>query len=156
MIADDRQKAGYRFYPGVSKTWLILLAGTLWLGVGFMLCKLAAIWLTSYTAGNPYYYSLPGILAALVIHHFGFLRIADKNLDRIASLPAIQCFFSFMSWKSYLLVAFMMTLGITLRHSEMPKQYLSVLYIAIGLALILSSLRYFHRFFRDVRKKSRE
>jgi ABC-type nickel/cobalt efflux system permease component RcnA len=53
-----------------------------------------------------------------------------------------------MSWKSYILVAVMMTMGIALRHSSIPKQFLSVLYLAIGLALMLSSLRYIRRFIR--------
>jgi hypothetical protein len=37
----------------------------------------------------------------------------------------------------------MVTMGITLRHSPIPKQYLSVIYTGIGLALFLSSIRYF-------------
>ena len=47
-----------------------------------------------------------------------------------------------MSWKSYLLLGVMMALGIGLRHSPLPKPYLAVLYIGIGLALVLSSVRY--------------
>jgi hypothetical protein len=135
-------------WPGVSKTWLILIAGLLWMGVGFMLCRLAAGWLARYKAGNPYTYAITGVLAGLVIHHFGFLKIVNKNLDRIALFPGKSNIFSFISWKSYILVAVMMTLGITLRHSSIPKQFLSVLYLAIGLALLLSSLRYIRRFIR--------
>jgi hypothetical protein len=48
-----------------------------------------------------------------------------------------------MTWKSYLIVAVMVTMGIMLRHSSIPKQYLSIMYIGIGTALILSSIRYF-------------
>jgi hypothetical protein len=135
-------------WPGVSKTWLILLAGLLWMGVGLMLCRFAAGWLTGYKAGNPYVYAITGVLAALVIHHFGFLKIVNRNLDRMALLPDKCCVFSFMSWKSYLLVAVMMAMGITIRHSTIPKQILSVLYLGIGLALILSSLRYIRKFIR--------
>jgi len=83
-----------------------------------------------------------GGLAAVVIHHFGFLKVVDKNLDRIRPMQGKRCAFSFMSWKSYLMVAVMMAMGIGLRHSPIPKPYLAVLYIGIGLALVLSSGRY--------------
>ena len=51
--------------------------------------------------------------------------------------------FSFQAWKSYLLVAFMIALGITLRHSALPRPILAGVYLAIGGALFLSSLRYY-------------
>ena len=57
-----------------------------------------------------------------------------------------KCIFSFMSWKSYLIVVVMMTMGITLRHSSIPKQYLAIMYIAIGGALAISSIPYFINF----------
>jgi hypothetical protein len=37
----------------------------------------------------------------------------------------------------------MIALGLLLRHSAIPKPYLAILYIGMGLALLLSSLRYF-------------
>jgi hypothetical protein len=48
-----------------------------------------------------------------------------------------------MTFRSYLLVFVMMTLGITLRHSSIPREWLSVLYNGIGIGLALSSIRYF-------------
>ena len=75
-------------------------------------------------------------------HHFGFLRVVDKNLARILPMEGKRCLFSFMSWKSYLVVALMASMGMLLRHSPIPKHLLSVVYLAIGLALVLSSMRY--------------
>jgi hypothetical protein len=155
-MIDVKIKEGSWLYPGVAKRWLILIAGLVWMGVGFMLCRLAAGWLIGYKAGSPYVYGITGVLAALMIHHYGFLKIVNKNLDRIALFTGKSCLFSFMSWKSYLLVAVMMTMGITMRHSSIPKQFLSVLYLAIGLALMLSSLRYIRKFITDVLVKSKE
>jgi hypothetical protein len=83
-----------------------------------------------------------GFVCSLGIHHFGFLRIVDRNLDRILPMEGRRCIFSFMPWKSYLLILIMIAFGVLLRHSPIPKIYLSVLYVAIGTALILSSLRY--------------
>jgi len=132
-----------RLKPAVGKHILLFLSGTMWICVGIMLNSFAFKWLSLYEGSYSYLYFIFGFAAALLIHHFGFLRVVDKNLGRISLMAGKPCVFSFMSWKSYILVIVMVTMGITLRHSSIPKQYLSVVYIAIGLALILSSIRYF-------------
>jgi hypothetical protein len=70
------------------------------------------------------------------------LKIVDKNLGRILSMEGKRCAFSFLTWKSYVMVALMIAMGAVLRHSPIPKPYLAMLYIGIGLALVLSSIRY--------------
>jgi hypothetical protein len=82
------------------------------------------------------------------VHHFGFLKIADKNLNRLLPLTEKQSPFAFMTWKSYLIVLIMVSMGIALRHSSIPKRYLSILYNGIGLALFLSGIRYLRFFFK--------
>ena len=94
-----------------------------------------------------------GAVFALLIHHLGFLKIADKNLNRILVMRGKSCLFAFIPWKSYLLIAIMITMGAVLRHSIIPKHYLAVLYIAIGLALVLSSARYIRVFIQEIRKR---
>ncbi len=137
-----------RFKPASGRETLVLLAGLVWFGVGIALLRLAASWLNLYSGpGRPLYYAA-GFLAALLIHHFGFLKVADKNLERLLPLTEKKCLFSFIPWKSYLIAAVMVPLGVTLRHSAITKQYLSVLYNGIGLALLLSSLRYFRYFIK--------
>ncbi len=135
-----------RFTPSVDKRVLVLLAGLTWCGVGIMLMRFAFIWLApvGFRVTAPFFGA--GFLAAMPIHHFGFLKIADKNLSRLVPLTSKRCVFSFMTWKSYLIVLVMVTMGIALRHSSIPKLYLSVLYNGIGLALFLSGIRYL-RFF---------
>jgi len=134
--------------PALNKRFLILIAGMMWIGVGVMLDTFAVSWLIHFGKKTGYYFLGAGLLAALIIHHFGFLKIVDKNLGRISLMKGKPCAFSFMSWKSYLLVTVMVSVGILLRHSNIPKHYLSVLYIGIGTALILSSIRYFRNTFR--------
>jgi hypothetical protein len=132
-----------RFKPAVKKQYLLLLSGLMWLGVGIMLSVFSYHWLTVYGNNKSYIFAGVGFICALIIHHFGFLRIVDKNLGRISRMEGKRCVFSFMSWKSYIMVLVMVTMGILLRHSALPKQYLSVIYTGIGVALILSSIRYF-------------
>jgi hypothetical protein len=134
-----------RLKPGVSKNILLFVAGMLWVMVGIMLNGMAYSWLRNERLGYALLAAAIGFVGSLFIHHFGFLRIVNRNLDRIIPMEGKRCVFSFMPWKSYVLVAVMITLGVLLRHSPIPKLYLAVLYIAIGTALILSSVRYLRR-----------
>lgn len=45
----------------------------------------------------------------------------------------------------------MVTMGRLFRRSAIPKSYLAILYIAIGLALILSSLKYIRVFINEIK-----
>ncbi len=85
-------------------------------------------------------------MLSLLIHHFGFLRLVNRNIGRIDALKDKICIFAFQPMKSYLIVIIMITIGIILRHSSIPKPYLSVIYIGFGGAMFLSSIRYFRAF----------
>ncbi len=138
-----------RLKPAVGKEILVLLSGALWILVGLMLLNYARQWLMAQNAGAAVALAFAGLGISLVIHHFGFLRVVDKNLGRILPMQGKRCLFAFQSWKSYLIVVLMIGMGIGLRHSPIPKPYLSVLYIAIGMALILSSFRYL-KYYREL------
>ena len=140
------------FKPAVTKSVLLLLAGTAWLCVGTFLLSLARSWLSNETGASQLFLGGLGVTMALLVHHFGFLRIVDKNIARILPMVDKKCLFSFITWKSYLLISGMIAMGTLLRHSPLPKPFLAVPYTAIGLALILSSLRYFRVFIKQVRK----
>ena len=134
-----------KYNPAVKKEYLLLPAGFIWLGVGMMLCTLALGWLQS-AAVHPIVFAAAGIAAGIFISIFGFSRVARKNIERIETLPGERCFFSFMTLKSYLLVLVMMSFGIALRHSSLPREFLSVIYNGIGVALVVSSISYFRAY----------
>jgi len=138
--------------PAVNKKVLLFLAGFMWFGVGTMLLFLSFSWLNAFQVHGSFLFGGIGVAIALVVHHFGFLKIVDKNLGRILPMEGTKCIFSFMTWKSYIIVAVMVAMGTLLRHSPIPKQYLSMLYIGIGLALILSSVRYLRVLLSQFRK----
>ena len=138
--------------PAVNKRVLLFLAGFMWLGVGTMMLFLSFSWLNPYRVRNSFLFGGMGVIVALVVHHFGFLKIVDKNLGRILPMEGTKCVFSFITWKSYIIVAVMVAMGALLRHSPIPKPYLSILYIGIGLALLLSSVRYLRVLLGQIRK----
>lgn len=143
------RKKKTNFRPSVRKKYLILISGVIWILIGLLLNHYAFNWLKVNSYTNTYIYIVLGIVLALIIHHFGFLKVVNKNLGRIKTLNAETCAFAFMSWKSYLLVVIMMAMGIVLRHSTLSRRLLAVLYIGIGLALILSSIRYIRIFLKS-------
>ena len=141
-----------KYKPAVTKNVLLFLAGIVWVCVGIMLLYFAVSWLSMASGINIYVFAVTGVIIALLAHHFGFLKIADKNLERTLPLEEKKCLFSFIPWKSYLIVAVMIAIGALLRHSAIPKQYLAILYTGIGLALILSSVRYMRFFLKEIRR----
>lgn len=139
---DPRPPFKDKWKPGVSKSALLFIAGAVWMGVGIGLDILAWSWLKRAPTTPAFLSTAVGIIAALIIHHFGFLRIVDRNLGRIRPMKGRRCAFAFIPLKSYLLIAVMILLGTLLRHSPIPRLYLAPVYIGIGTALILSSIRY--------------
>jgi hypothetical protein len=129
--------------PAVSKYWLISLAGLLWSAVGLLLCRLAYLWLKGVPWGAAAFLGISGILLALLAYRFSFSRIAEKNINRIRQFSEKGCIFAFQAWKSYLIIVIMIALGLFLRHSPLPKQYLAVIYLAVGGALFLSGFHYY-------------
>ena len=139
--------------PAVNKHVLLLLAGLMWLSVGVVLLYVSYTWLHASRGYDAYVFGGIGVVIALIVHHFGFLKIVDKNLGRILPMEGTRCVFSFITWKSYILISIMIMFGLLLRHSPIPKLYLSVIYIAIGVALLLSSIRYLRYSFLLINNK---
>ena len=134
--------------PAVSKYLLIALAGLMWSAVGVILCRMAYYWFKEigWFAALPF--GSLGIVLLLAVYFFGFSGIARKNIDRICLLSEKGCIFAFQAWKSYLIIVVMIALGIILRHSPISRQYLAIVYMAIGGALLLASLHYYRWLWR--------
>jgi len=134
-----------KYNPAVNKKYLLLPAGFMWMGVGIMLCSMAFRWLL--TSPHPYPFALAGVVAGLIIYRFGFVRLAKKNIERISALEGRHCLFSFITFRSYILVIFMIAMGIALRHSHIHKDWLSLVYNGIGLGLGISSISYIKAYY---------
>lgn len=115
-----------------------------------MLCNLAYGWLLPVAFPQVLWMAFAGILLASTIYHFGFSKLAEKNIQRITDMAGDKiCIFAFQEWTSYPLVAVMIGLGISLRNFlPIPKPYLAILYIGIGGGLFLSSLSYYKHLLR--------
>lgn len=137
--------------PAVQRRWLFAVSGGLWTGVGVVLMTYAVMWLAPVGWHLEITLGAAGLGLAAVAARFLFRGIASKNIDRIEQGPDRASLLAFQGWKSYLVMAGMMALGIALRHSAVPKPALAVVYAAIGGALMLASGLYHRRVYRDGR-----
>lgn len=133
--------------PRVSKHYLLLIAALVWTFAGGMLLF----------RGFTFYETLPnhwiieliaGIFAGLLFFSLLFNRISLKHVFRIQNLPIEKpCLFSFFNFRSYLMMFSMITLGIILRKSGLVStEFLSLMYITMGIPLLMSSFRFYRTF----------
>ena len=129
--------------PGIPKRHLLLVATAVWLFAGGfllfrgirMLPEMKLLWLKVLLA----------VITGLLFFHLLFLRVSLKHITRIRSLEVLRpCVFSFFDWKSYLLMAIMITSGVLIRKSGwIDQQWISLFFITMATPLLLSAMRFF-------------
>jgi xanthine/uracil permease len=122
--------------PGVSRSVHLFAAPFLWTAIGTLLMVRGFNWIG---AGMPRWLVLLALLLGTVKSLLVLDKTAKKSLQRIMELDDNTCIGAVYSWKTWLLVAMMMTFGITMRRLTDPGMVIGTLYMAIGWALFLSS-----------------
>ncbi len=131
----------------VDRRWLYAIAAVAWSGAGLILLGWTVRWLVDVSVPVEIGLGVAGALTAGVAGHFLFGRIVLRNIRRIAEGPDRASVFAFQPFKSYVVMASMIALGVVLRHSSLPRPALAVVYEAIGGALLGASTFYYRRFF---------
>jgi hypothetical protein len=90
--------------------------------------------------------AVASVIIAVTGYVFGFSKIVRKNIDRIRQMSARANIFAFTAARGYIMIALMMTIGITLRNSSIPKFYLAVPYVAMGGMLFIGSVTFYRQF----------
>lgn len=125
-----------RYKPGALRKTHLLLAASLWTGIGLMLLLRGLHWLVT---SEGVVWVFPALIAGLAKSHFILDKSAKKSIIRILDLKDGTCLGAVYSWKTWGLVLLMMGMGFFLRMSPFPKYILGFLYVMIGSALIWSS-----------------
>ena len=121
----------------------LMLAASLWTGIGIMLITRGLFWLT----GSGWrWLAFPAIALGTAKSFLVLDKAAKKSLDRISRLADGTCLGAVYSIKTWMLVLLMMASGYTLRHSSLPHSLLGLLYVTIGWALLFSSRHSFTAF----------
>jgi hypothetical protein len=136
--------------PSVSKRYLLLVAALVWTFAGGMLL------FRGFTINHPltehWKIELLGCtIAGLLFFWLLFNRISANHVLRIKSLPVEHpVIFTFFNLKSYLMMFAMISLGIMLRKTGViSHEYLSILYVTMGIPLLMSSFRFYLNFFKS-------
>jgi hypothetical protein len=131
--------------PGIPKRNLLFVAALMWTIAGGMLFFRGFSML--FLFHRLLWLKLIGSLTGgLVFYRFMFSKISSKHIQRILKMEIERpCFFSFFKFQSYIMMAVMISMGIALRtNGIVPIEYLSILYVTMGVPLTLSTLRFYY------------
>lgn len=131
--------------PGITKRALLFVAGCLWTFAGSLLLFRGLRFLVlehSHLLKSLFIGACGGFLFFYLV----FYRVSGKYIKRITRLSAEKpCFFAFFSWKSYLIMSVMITMGITLSKLHLFHPHpLHVFFVIMSLPLLFSGLRFFY------------
>lgn len=124
----------------MTKRGLILLNAALW---GFAGYKILSKGLPALLTNHSWW-----VVILCIVIAAGFLamfrKVSGKYVTRIQNLEGTHFpFYKFMSVKGYILIAFMMSLGIIAsRIPGMPEAFFAAFYPGLGSGLLLGSIRY--------------
>ena len=133
----------------IKKNQLIAVAGVVWLLAGLNVAILgvrAAIDMRG-VAAIVFLALAGGAIAIFCAFHPMFSKLVQKNIQRIADLEGERHHVvRFFDLKSYLMMAFMMSLGIGMRAAGIvPDWFIAFFYTGLGLALSLAGASYIAR-----------
>lgn len=121
----------------VKKHWLILTNGLVWTAAGINIARIGII--SAIENGT-----MVWLYGLIVFALFGtmFFRVISKNTKRIRAMEQEKApIYKFLTLKGYLIIAFMMTLGIVLRHiGSIPNSFFAFFYSGLGCALASAGL----------------
>ena len=140
----EKKSILHRLKPGIPKRALLFLAGGVWTFAGIMLLWRGVLLLSE----NPNHLIIKLIFCMItggLFYYFIFDKISAKHTNRIKSLPYDRpCAFSFFNWRSYLMMALMISMGVTLRKiGIVPTEYMAPFYIVMGTPLLISAIRFY-------------
>ena len=139
--------------PGVQKRTLLLIAGCAWSIAGGILISRSLIHLIGVNHLLAMELGI-GIVFGSFFYLLLFARISKKHITRINLIEIDNpCFFSFFNFRSYLLMAIMISGGITLRLSGLVNQeIIYTFFLCMGIPLLVSAWRFFYSYAKN--KKS--
>jgi hypothetical protein len=132
----------------ITTNKLFLVAGLLWTAAG---AGILQIGIKAYLDG-PFTPWIPPATALifLLFYFVIFRKMVQKNEQRILSFESQKTsILHFLDKKGYLIMAFMMILGIALRTSGLvPLWFFAFFYTGLGTALLLAGLTFFAKYIK--------
>ncbi|MBQ7812472.1 MAG: hypothetical protein IJ394_07950 [Bacteroidales bacterium] len=126
----------------MKHNYLYLTAALIWGAPGMII---TAKGISAYTTQSPdsLWWLLMITAAVLAAFFFMFRRIVNKYSDRIDSLPERTSILQTFPVRGWILIIFMMGLGIVLKHiPQIPSEFTASFYSGLGPMLLLSGIRF--------------
>lgn len=145
----DKNNFFTKYKPGVSRHTLLFIAGCAWTTAGGILITRGLIKLITSNHFLMLEF-LAGFLVGIAFYLLLFARISSKHIYRIKTIKIEDpCVFSFFNFRSYFMMAVMITGGITLRKlNVINPDILYSFFLAMGLPLLISAGRFFYSWYQ--------
>lgn len=123
---------------------LYYLAALIW---GIPGCIITVKGISAYTGMNPakLWWLLLITAAVLTGFFFMFRKIVDRYCARIAGLPEKTTFWQTFPLRGWILIVFMMCLGMALKILGVPPEFTASFYSGLGPMLLWSACRFCRR-----------
>ena len=126
----------------MEKKHLYFVAGLIW-GVPGIIISIKGISAYRMQPSESLWWLLLITASVLAAFFMMFRRIVNSYCERIASLPAKVKIWQTFPARGWILIVFMMGLGIALRHIPgIPSGFTASFYSGLGPMLVFSSLRF--------------
>ena len=129
---------------------LILVNGLLWSAIGIKILLTGINYYLRLPETHWWYYLLSVLV--FVGFYMMFTGIVRKYAERIEAMtePKTSIFMTF-SVKGYIIIAFMITLGITLKRiPQVPDSFIAWFYCGLGPGLLSAGIRFIIRWWKSV------
>lgn len=125
---------------------LAFIAGIIWLMAGLNVCRIGIVaWMNIDTTSVV---MTIGCIVTMIVFSNMFIKMLFKNVQRIRNIEvANRRVWDIMPVKSYIIMAFMITLGVLLRKcSAVSPSFIASFYVGLGSALMLAGIIYISAF----------
>lgn len=131
------------YKPSVPKYALFFIASGVWAFAGSLLLIKGIPPIVH--SSLPVLQLIGACLSGILFYLLMFSRISAKHIFRIGTIQVYYpCAFSFFDWKSYGLMAVMISSGIAMKKFNLiPLNYYSLFLVCMGIPLLISALRFF-------------
>lgn len=127
-----------RFKPAVKMQTLLLLSALLWTAIGCMLF-LRGILLCLGLGPGSVFLGISAVFVGCLKSLFILDKAATRGVERILKFQDGTCLGAVYSVTTWILVLCMMGLGVMIRNSSIPADFVAFIYLAIGWGLFFSS-----------------
>ncbi|MBR1426982.1 MAG: hypothetical protein IJ581_05970 [Paludibacteraceae bacterium] len=138
----------------VNREHLLLMQMLCWLAPGIVIVKkgILAMLTVAQTAPQRVWWLALTALAVAVSFSLMFNNFIKRYTARILSFPERKkSLFAFFDLRGYILIIFMMGLGISLKYIPgMPAEFFAGFYPGLGTALSIAGLRYLYSWCKQV------